>query len=126
MARLRKVFNSGRPTMYVVRNGKERDYEDREVMSFLPAQPLQLHPSNRVTLESMVRKRTLAQRSVFRARIILILRGWATPSEKQTLPQRFCGRRDCAGESVMSSRGSTVYRTAPDRGDPQPTRGNLC
>jgi transposase len=40
-------------------------------MPFPPAQPLQLRPGDRDTLESMVRKRTLAQRLVFRARIVL-------------------------------------------------------
>jgi transposase len=40
-------------------------------MPFPPAPPLQLRPGDRETLEAMVRKRTLAQRSVLRARIIL-------------------------------------------------------
>jgi transposase len=40
-------------------------------MPFLPAPPLRLRPGDREMLESMVRKRTLAQRLVFRARIIL-------------------------------------------------------
>jgi len=40
-------------------------------MPFPPALPLQLRPADRDTLESMVRKRTLAQRLAFRARIVL-------------------------------------------------------
>lgn len=40
-------------------------------MPFPPALPLQLRPGDLETPEAMVRKRTLAQRSVLRARIIL-------------------------------------------------------
>jgi hypothetical protein len=40
-------------------------------MPFAPAPPLPLRPGDRETLEAMVRKGTLAQRLVFRARIIL-------------------------------------------------------
>jgi len=40
-------------------------------MPFPPAPPLQLRRGDRKSLEAMVRKRTLAQRLVFRARIIL-------------------------------------------------------
>lgn len=40
-------------------------------MPFPPAEPLRLRPGDREILESMVRKRTLAQRLVFRARILL-------------------------------------------------------
>ena len=40
-------------------------------MPFPPAPALQLRRGDRETLEVMVRKRTLAQRLVFRARIIL-------------------------------------------------------
>jgi transposase len=40
-------------------------------MPFSPAPPLHLRRGERETLEAMVRKRTLAQRLVFRARIIL-------------------------------------------------------
>lgn len=40
-------------------------------MPFPPARPLRLHSGDRAILESMVRKRTMPQRSVFRARIIL-------------------------------------------------------
>ena len=40
-------------------------------MPFPPAPPLQLRPGDREILEAMVRKKTLAQRSVFRAKIIL-------------------------------------------------------
>ncbi|MGC9523878.1 MAG: helix-turn-helix domain-containing protein [Anaerolineae bacterium] len=40
-------------------------------MAFAPAQPLPLRPGDRDVLEAMVRKRTLAQRLVCRARIVL-------------------------------------------------------
>jgi len=40
-------------------------------MPFPPAESLQLYPGDREILESMVRKRTLAQRMAFRARILL-------------------------------------------------------
>ena len=40
-------------------------------MPFPPAQPLVLHKGDREELESRVRKSTLAQRDVFRARILL-------------------------------------------------------
>lgn len=40
-------------------------------MPFPPARPLRLCRGDRAILESMVRKRTMPQRSVFRARIIL-------------------------------------------------------
>ena len=40
-------------------------------MALPPAPPLRLRRGNRATLEAMVRKRTLPQRAVFRARIIL-------------------------------------------------------
>ena len=40
-------------------------------MPFPPAPPLQLRAGDQDKLEAMVRKRTLAQRLVFRARIIL-------------------------------------------------------
>jgi transposase len=40
-------------------------------MPFSPAPPLSLRKGDRETLEAMVRKRTLAQRLVFRARILL-------------------------------------------------------
>jgi transposase len=40
-------------------------------MPFPPAPPLRLRKGDREQLEAMVRKRTLAQRLVFRARILL-------------------------------------------------------
>ena len=40
-------------------------------MPFAPAPPLPLRPGDRERLEAMVRKRTLAQRLVFRAQIVL-------------------------------------------------------
>lgn len=40
-------------------------------MPFSPAPPLQLRKGDRERLEAMVRKRTLAQRLVFRAKILL-------------------------------------------------------
>jgi diphthamide synthase (EF-2-diphthine--ammonia ligase) len=78
-------------------------------MPFAPAPPLQLRRGDREILEAMVRKRTLAQRLAFRARIIL--------SCADGLPHRQIKRRlNTSVDTVIRWRKRYEWRKAPKRG----------